>query len=76
MGNFRTTRTSGVERARETLFSFHCSESTHGTATARRQLLKAAAGGPPRDSLVTVPGDLVFFARADGIPDAGGTSAW
>jgi hypothetical protein len=30
------------------------SDSSHCTARARRQLLKAAAGGPSRDSLVTV----------------------
>jgi hypothetical protein len=54
MGYFRTTRASGVERTQKTLFSSHRSECTHCTARARRQLLKAAADGPPQDSLVTV----------------------
>ena len=43
-----------MERIQETLFSSHRSECTHCTARARRQLLKAAVNGPPRDSLVTV----------------------
>ena len=54
MDSFRTTRMSGVDRVRETRFSSHCGESSHCTARARWQLLKAAVGGPSRDSLVTV----------------------
>ena len=48
MGNFRTTRTSGVERVRETLFSSYRTGSSDCTARARRQVVKAAAGGPGR----------------------------
>jgi hypothetical protein len=54
MDHFRTTRASGAERIQKTLFSSHRSECTHCTAKARRQLPKAAANGPPQDSLVTV----------------------
>jgi hypothetical protein len=53
-GQFSNYSTGGVERARETLFSSHCSDSSHCTARTRRQVLKAAVGGRSRDSLVTV----------------------
>ena len=46
MSNFRTTRTSGVERIPETFLSSHRSESSHDTARARQQLLKAAGPSP------------------------------
>jgi len=66
MSNFRTTRTTGVERVQETLFSSHC------TATAPmaprvpgRQLLKAAAGGPSRDR-VGGPSDLARTGQCPG----------
>ena len=83
MASFRTTRMSGVDRGRETRFSSHCGESSHCTARARWQLLRAAVGGPSRDSLVTVrarsrwvgrPAAGQFQASMSGIKIPG--SAW
>jgi hypothetical protein len=46
MDNFRTFHLSGVERVLETLPGSHCSDSSHCTARARRQLPKAACAVP------------------------------
>ena len=64
MSKFRTTRTSGVERVRETLFSSHfgshCSEGSHGTGHRPAAATEGSRRRAVPDSLVTVPGELTL----------------
>jgi len=66
MSKFRTTRTSGVKRVRETLFSSHCSEGSHGTGHSPAAASEGSRRRAVPDSLVTVPGELTLDRSSSG----------